>query len=224
MERRRARPNNRVMGTDERPRFERFAAAMERARANEAPELGLYEGPAEYDDGPAADRDPPATNDYHLPVDDDQFAIVVDDCAVEDDQPPAYDYVPAAHVPAAYNDRSTAYADAPAPYNDRRAYHPDRPAADRDGPAAYHEQRGGYDDRPPTYHNRSAAYDGPPAAFGPPGARPALRPVVPRPRRARGWAALRWLGIAGCVLIVCVLIAGLLAWPETVRLLGRLAA
>jgi hypothetical protein len=42
---------------------------------------------------------------------------------------------------------------------------------------------------------------------------------VPRP--SHGHAVLRWVGIGGCVLVVCMLLASWLMWPQTVQLFGR---
>ncbi|HSA80927.1 MAG TPA: hypothetical protein VLE23_08890 [Geminicoccaceae bacterium] len=188
-------------GKNDRPRFERFAAAMAQARANEAPVLGLYE------DGPATEGERAATYAYPPTAYADR---------------PAYDDEPAAFAdePAAYADRPTAYNGQPAEYGDRPAYYHNRPAYPDDA-VGYPDRPAEYDDEPPPYHDRWAAYDGLPAGVSSSAARPALRPVVPRPRRARGRAALRWLGVAGCVLIVCVLIASWLTWPETARLFDR---
>jgi hypothetical protein len=178
MQRRRAPSNNELVGKPKRPRFERFAAAMEHARATDAPELGLY------NDEAAANGDGRTPYGEH------------------GDQPTGYDEQPTVYgdQPAAYGDRPTGYDEQAAEYYDQRT--------------AYYDQRAVYEDPP-------AAYDGQPAAFSSPVPRPALRPVAPRSRRARARAALRWIGIGSCVLVVCLLIAGWLAWPETARLVGR---
>jgi hypothetical protein len=162
MQRRRAPSNNGLVGTQKRPRFERFAAAMEHARATDAPELGLYDDEA-----------------------------------------------------AANGDGRTAYGDQPTLYGDQPAAYGDQPTG------GYDEEAAAYYDHPVAYDDPPAAYDDPPAAFSSPVPRPALRPVAPRSRRSRARAALRWVGIGSCVLVVCVLIAGWLAWPESARLVGR---
>jgi hypothetical protein len=160
MQRRRARSNEEGVGTEERPRFQRFAAAMAHARATGAPELALYDGqPAPYDGQPAAPYQP----------------------ATYDDQPDVHD----------------------------------------DQPDAQDGQFTDHDDQFADHDDRFTDYDDQPAPFSSPVVRPALRPVAPRSRRARGRAVLRWLGIGSCVLLVCVLIAGWLAWPESARLVGR---
>jgi hypothetical protein len=167
MQRRRARSNGEGVGTEERPRFQRFAAAMAHARATGAPELALYDG-----------------------------------------QPTPYDGQPVApYQPATYDDQPATYDDQPDAHDDQFTHHDDRFAA--------------YDDQPAAYDDRFSDYDDQPAPFSSPVVRPALRPVAPRSRRARGRAVLRWLGIGSCVLLVCVLIAGWLAWPESARLVGR---
>jgi hypothetical protein len=164
MQRRRARSNDEVVGTEERPRFRRFAAAMAHARATGAPELALYDG-----------QQPPY------------------------DGQPAVPYQPAApYQPATYDDQPDGQ---------------DARFTDQD------DQFTAYDDQPAAYDDRFTDYDDQPAPFSSPVVRPALRPVARRPRRAR--AVLRWLGIGSCVLLVCVLIAGWLAWPESARLVGR---
>ena len=167
MQRRRARSNGEGVGTEERPRFQRFAAAMAHARATGAPELALYDG-----------------------------------------QPTPYDGQPVApYQPATYDDQPATYDDQPDAHDDQFTHHDDRFAA--------------YDDQPAAYDDRFSDYDDQPAPFSSPVVRPALRPVAPRSRGAHGRAVLRWLGIGSCVLLVCVLIAGWLAWPESARLVGR---
>jgi hypothetical protein len=46
-------------------------------------------------------------------------------------------------------------------------------------------------------------------------------PVVPPPRVARGRPDLRWVGIGGCVLVVCALLVSWLVWPQPAQLWGR---
>jgi hypothetical protein len=189
MQRRRAPSNNELAGRQKRPRFERFAAAMEHARATDAPELGLY------DDEAAANGDGRSANgDGRTPY---------------GDQPTA-----SRDQPAPYWDQPTGY-DEPATGYDEPAIGYDEPATGYDDQrTAYYDQRAVYEDQPASYHVR-------PAALSSPVPRPALRPVAPRSRRARARAALRWIGIGSCVVVVCLLIAGWLGWPETARLVGR---
>ena len=127
---------------------------------------------------------------------------------------------------AANGDGRTANGDGRTAYGDPPTLYGDQPAAYGapvygDQPAAYHDQPTGYEEEAAAYYDRPVAYDDPPAAFSSPVPRPALRPVAPRSRRGRARAALRWVGIGSCVLVVCVLIAGWLAWPESARLVGR---
>ena len=109
----------------------------------------------------------------------------------------------------------------PRPYDGRlTAPHADRPVTHT------HDDQWSVYDRPAAadevvaYEDRFSAYNGRPTVFSPV-VRPALRPLAPRTRRARGRAVLHWLAIAACVLIVCALLAGWLAWPESARLVGR---
>ena len=138
-----------------------------------------------------------------------------------------------------YDGEPVPYDGQPAPYDGQPAdaVQPtrpdDQPATHGGPPSAYYEQPRAYDgftadeaqfsaheDQLTAYEDRLPAYNGRPAAFSSPVVRPALRPVAPRARGRGGRAVLRWLGIAGCVLVVCLLIAGWLAWPETARLLS----
>jgi hypothetical protein len=41
------------------------------------------------------------------------------------------------------------------------------------------------------------------------------------PRPSPGRTTLRWVGIGGCVLVVCVLLASWLMWPQTAQLFGH---
>ena len=125
--------------------------------------------------------------------------------ALYDGQQPPYDGQPAVPYQAAAPYQPATYDDQPDGQDAR--------FTDQD------DQFTAYDDQPAAYDDRFTGYDDQPVPFSSPVVRPALRPVARRPRRAR--AVLRWLGIGSCVLLVCVLIAGWLAWPESARLVGR---
>ena len=219
MQRRRARPNE-VVGRERRPRFERFSAAMAHARATGAPELGLYDGePAPYDGQPADVVQParpvdrPAAHDDRPGADYDQPSADYERSGASYEQRRAY------HESTADEDRFTAPDDRFAAYEDQ--FPPEDQLTAPEDRFAADEDPFPHDDRFPADEDRFPAYNGQPAGFYSPVPRPALRPVARRSLGARAWAVLRWLGIAGCVLVVCLLIAVWLAWPESARLLSR---
>ena len=169
---------------------------MEHARATDAPELGLY------------DDEAAANGDGRTPYGDQP--------TVHGDQPARY-----RDQPTGYDEAAAGYDEAAAGYDEPAAGY-DEPAAEYDEPAAaYDDQRAVYHDQRAVYEDQPAAYHVQPAAFSSPVPRPALRPVAPRSRGARARTVLRWLAIGSCVVVVCALIAGWLAWPESARLVGR---